>query len=342
MEEKPLNDTMSLQEKSLMTCVEIGKAVTATLHMDRILEIIFNRLNRLIRAKNWTLFLLDPIAKELRFEVVAGLPSQMLRNIRIKLGEGIAGTVAQTGEPVLVPDIEGDPRFNRQIDEITGFVTRSLICLPLKIQDSVIGVIEVVNPEDPSLFDETSMPALSILADFVAIAIANARIHREMEALTFIDDVTGYYNTRYLHQHLQRLIEKERKTSLVFFDLDNFKQVVDTHGHLMASQTLGEVACVVDSQMEDGDSLVRYGGDEFVVILPDQGKPAAAAKVEKMRLALANAVLLEAVGLHVKVTASFGIASYPEDAAGKRALLHLADESMYRSKKGGKNLITMV
>ena len=157
-----------------------------------------------------------------------------------------------------------------------------------------------------------------------------------------VDDVTGYYNTRYLHQHLEKLIDRERKTSLVFLDLDNFKQVVDTHGHLVARRTLGEVACVIAGQMEEGDSLVRYGGDEFVVMLPDQGKAEAAEKVERMRRALAEAVLLESEGLQVKVTASFGIANYPEDAAGTRALLHLADESMYRSKRDGKNQITTV
>ncbi|MFH1981805.1 MAG: sensor domain-containing diguanylate cyclase [Pseudomonadota bacterium] len=332
---------MSLYEHSLMACMELGKAVTSTLHLEQILVIIFERLSQMIRAKNWTLFLLDPVTQELRFEVVAGLQSRSLADVRIKLGEGIAGTVARTGEPILVPDVAKDPRFSQKIDEMTGFVTRSIICLPLKIQSSVIGVIEVVNPEDDSLFDEQAMPVLSILTDFVAIAIANARIHREMVALTFTDDVTGFYNTRFLHKELENLIGKERRLSLVFLDLDNFKTVVDTHGHLMASQTLGEVATVIASRMEASDSLVRYGGDEYVVILPDQGKAAAREKVEQIRFAIAETKFLEYVGLNVKVTASFGIASYPEDADSKRALLHLADESMYRSKEGGKNKVTV-
>lgn len=332
---------MSMHEQSMMACMELGKAVTATLHLEKILDIIFEHLNKTIKAKNWTLFLLDPINQELRFEVVAGLQNRSLAKVRIKLGEGVAGTVAQTGEPILVPDVSTDPRFSKKIDDMTGFVSRSLVCLPLKIQDAVIGVIEVVNPEEDFLFDEQAMPALSIIADFVAIAIANARSHRDMEALTYTDDVTGFYNTRFLHKELETMIGKERRVSLVFMDLDNFKKVVDTHGHLMASQTLGEVAAVMNSQLKESDALVRYGGDEFVVILPDQGKDAARGKVERIRAAIESAVFLEDAGLNVRVTASFGIASYPGDADSKKALLHLADESMYRSKEGGKNKVTV-
>jgi diguanylate cyclase (GGDEF)-like protein len=321
--------------------MELGKAVTSTLNLERILVIIFERLSQMIRANNWTLFLLEPDGQALRFELVAGLKDHSLSNVRIKVGEGIAGTVAQTGEPIRVPDVRQDPRFSQKIDTLTGFVTRSLICLPLKIQASVIGVIEVVNPEDASLFDEQAVPVLSILADFVAIAIANARVHREMEALTYTDDVSGFYNTRFLHRELDNLIAKEWRFSLVFLDLDNFKQVVDTHGHLMASQTLSEVAAVIGSRLRDTDSLVRYGGDEYVVILPGQGKKAARKKIEEIRAAIVETTFLAQAGLCVRVTASFGIASYPDDADSKRALLHLADESMYRSKAGGKNRVTV-
>lgn len=332
---------MAISEQSLQACMELGKAVTATLNLEQILVIIFERINQMIRAKNWTLFLLEPETRELRFELVAGLQDCSLSRVRIKVGEGIAGTVTKTGKPILVPDVRKDTRFSKKIDAMTGFVTRSLICLPLKIQASVISVIEVVNPEDASLFDEDAIPVLSILADFVAIAIANARVHREMEALTYTDDVSGFYNTRFLHKELEILIAKERRFSLVFMDLDNFKQVVDTHGHQLASQTLGEVAAVIASPLKAGASLVRYGGDEYVVILPGQGKKQARKKIEEIRTAIVEATFLQQAGLEVKVTASFGIASYPTDADSKKELLRLADESMYRSKAGGKNQVTV-
>ena len=327
--------------QQLMTCVEIGKAITSTFSMDQILVIILNRLSEMIEANNWTLFLLDSETQELYFEVVVGLDKQPLTNVRIKLGEGIAGTVALTGEPILVPDVGRDPRFSNKVDELTGFTTHSLICLPLKMQGSVIGVIEVVNPVDPSLFHHNFIPVLSILSDYLAIAIHNSRTYRKIESLTVTDDVTGFYNTRFMHQYLDHLLDQGQEVSLAFMDLDDFKDQVDSHGHLIGSKILEEAAIVINSQLEDNDRLVRYGGDEFVIILPSHDKHSALDKVVAIRKAVENASLLQDKGLTINVTASFGIANYPRDAANKKELLRLADNSMYRSKDLGKNAITV-
>jgi len=331
---------MNSYDRQLLTCVEIGKAVTSTLNMDEILVTILRRLSELIKAKNWTLYLVDPGRGELRFEVVVGLDKEVIGDVRITLGEGIAGLAALTGEPILVPDrANEDPRFNKRVDELTGFTTRSLVCLPLKIQEAVIGVLEVVNPEDPALFDESLMPVLSILADYVAIAIANARNYQDIEALSITDDVTGFYNTRFLHQYLDSLLCEGHVVSLVFLDLDNFKHVVDSHGHLVGSKMLREVALVIGSCLGKDDRLVRYGGDEYVVILPGQDKKAALRNAAEIRRALEETVFLGSEGLTVGITASFGIASYPEDVGSKRDLLQVADGCMYRSKELGKNRI---
>lgn len=330
-------------DKKLLTCVEIGKAITSTLNMEQILKIIMQRISELIRAKNWTLYLLDPETQELRFELVVGLEKEMLARTRMKLGEGIVGTAALTGEPILVPeDAQHDPRFSKRVDNMTGFTTTSLICLPLKVQDSVIGAIEIVNPEDPALFEESSMPVLSFLADYVSIAITNARNHMRIQSLAITDDVTGFYNTRFLHDYLERLLQQDEVLSLAFVDLDDFKKVVDTYGHLMGSKMLKEVAVVIASQLDCNDRLVRYGGDEYVIVMPAQDKQSALKKMKDVHQEISQTPFLQSEGFQIKITVSCGIASYPQDAGDMGELLQMADASLYVSKDRGKNFVTAV
>jgi diguanylate cyclase (GGDEF)-like protein len=168
--------------------------------------------------------------------------------------------------------------------------------------------------------------------------------HDRVMKLAVTDDVSGFNNTRYLHRYLDRLIEtpssKPGEVCLVFFDLDNFKRVVDTHGHLHGSKVLKEVAQVVHNVLDEDDRLVRYGGDEFIAILPRQTKEEALAKVGRMKRAITQTSFLEKEGLHVRLTASFGLASYPEDAQDKHELLAEADRCLFESKSAGKNRIT--
>ena len=334
---------MLSHDKKLLTCVEIGKAITSTLNVEQILKIIMQRISELVRAKNWTLYLLDPETQELCFELVVGLEKEMLAQTRMKLGEGIVGTAALTGEPILVPeDAQHDPRFSKRVDEMTGLTTKSLICLPLKVQDTVIGAIEIVNPEDPSLFDESSMPMLSFLADYVSIAITNARNHTRIQTLAITDDVTGFYNTRFLHDYLGKLLQRGQPVSLAFVDVDDFKKVVDTYGHLMGSRMLKEVAVVIASQLDCDDRLVRYGGVEYVVIMPDHDKHFALEKMKEVHQEISQTPFLQSEGFDIRITASCGVATYPQGAGNLRELLQMADASLYRSKEGGKNSVTAV
>ncbi|HEY0457437.1 MAG TPA: GGDEF domain-containing protein, partial [Verrucomicrobiae bacterium] len=126
-----------------------------------------------------------------------------------------------------------------------------------------------------------------------------------------------------------------------FFDLDNFKQVVDTHGHLMGAKVLKEVAQTVHKVLDEEDRIIRYGGDEFVVILPRQNKEQAVGKVARMQEALTLTPYLEKEGLNVHVTGSFGLATFPYDARDKKELLAEADHCLFRSKSRGKNCISV-
>jgi diguanylate cyclase (GGDEF)-like protein len=162
--------------------------------------------------------------------------------------------------------------------------------------------------------------------------------------LAVTDDVSGFNNTRYLHRYLDRQLEHARTRpmdlSLVFFDLDNFKKVVDTHGHLQGSKVLKEVAQAVSRVMDPDDRLVRYGGDEFIVLLPRQNKQQALAKVEQMKQVITSTRFLQKEKINARLTASFGVASFPQDARDKHELLAEADRCLFRSKTEGKNRIT--
>jgi diguanylate cyclase (GGDEF)-like protein len=169
--------------------------------------------------------------------------------------------------------------------------------------------------------------------------------HDRVLKLSVTDDVSGFNNTRYLHRYLDRFLSApdahDMELSLVFFDLDNFKRVVDTHGHLLGSKVLKEVAQTVHHELDEDDRIVRYGGDEFVVILPRQGKDQALTKVQRMRRALTRTPFLQKEKINVHVTASFGLATFPYDARDKRELLGAADDCLFRSKADGKNRISV-
>jgi diguanylate cyclase (GGDEF)-like protein len=283
----------------------------------------------------------DHQTHELYFAVAVGVDLEALKPIRLKMGEGIAGTVALTRQPLFIQDVNRDQRFSARADSATGFETRSIIAFPLQVRGEVIGVLEVINVEDEKYFREKYLPHLSILADYLAIAVDNVHNLQKLQARTYIDEVTGFYNSRYLAYQLDLLLPKilaaGEEFSVAFLDLDNFKQVVDTHGHLLGSQVLGELARVIHSALGPEDSLVRYGGDEFIILMPRRSREEALAVVRQVRRRLNRALFLQKEGINLQVTASYGLATLPRDARDRETLLKIADRAMFCSKGRGKD-----
>jgi diguanylate cyclase (GGDEF)-like protein len=344
---KKLSGKKSAQETDkLMACLEVGKLLTSTLDRKKILELIMLKVSRLIDAQNWSLLLKDEATGELTFEIVVGINQDLVKGIRLAIGEGIAYQVAETGHPLFIPSVKDDPKFSKKIDRLTGFTTQSIICLPLKIHGAILGVIEIINVPDMGVFKTKDLPILTILADYAAIAIENARYFSIIQKMGIMDEYTGLYNARFLHQILDGWIQKDphknRKLAVVFMDVDNFKEVVDRYGHLLGTQVLKELGETISSCLAEKDILIKYGGDEYVIILPDINKSTAIQRMEKILQAIRGAIYLKAEPKPVKVTASFGMAMYPEEARTKKDLLLLADNLMYGIKKASKNGIGMI
>ncbi len=320
----------------LQTFSEIGKAVTSSLEQEAILKIVMEKIQGLLHPGNWSLLLTDEETGDLRFEIAVGRGSKKLKGMTIKSGEGVAGWVAREKKPLLVNDVSQDPRFSKRVDSITRYKTRSIICVPLLARDKCLGVIELINRPRTKKFTEEDLLLLTALAGYSAIAIENANYFKKIHELTITDDLTHLYNSRHLHARLDDEFERARRfkypLSMIFIDLDYFKTVNDEYGHLCGSKVLKEVAFILKNSIRAVDMAFRYGGDEFIIIMPETAKKNARIVAMKLRKAIKGHVFLKEEGLDHKLTASFGVASYPEDAKDKTSLLHLADNAMYKVK----------
>ena len=320
---------------------ELGKALTSSLQLDQVLRTIMEKIDEFLRPDNWSLLLLDEAKQELYFELAVGKASQALKDVRVKLGQGIAGWVAQHGEVVIVPDTSKDTRFFGKVDEKTKMETRSIVAVPVKFRDTCLGVIELINCVGPQGFDPKDLKLLEALSDFAAIALENARHVKRIHELTIKDDCTSLYNARHMGFILDTEIYRSQRYnyefSIVFIDLDYFKQVNDTHGHLVGSRLLAEMGDALKTNCRLIDFAFRYGGDEFVILLPQTSKENAINVARRLHKLIRDTIWLTKEGLNIRITPSVGLAAYPADAKTKEGLLHLADEAMYLVKNTSRN-----
>jgi diguanylate cyclase (GGDEF)-like protein len=323
---------------------DVAKALTSSLNLDSILQTILEKMAAHFHPDNWSLLMVDEPKGELYFAIAVGEAAQTLKNLRLKVGEGIAGWVAQHGEPLIVPDVYTDPRFAKRIDEMTKWQTRSIICLPLKSRQRVLGVIQLINAPIERL-GESELFFLQALSDYAAIAIDNARAVEKIQELTITDDVTGLYNARHLYKTLEAEVYRSARFgyefSVIFIDLDHFKLVNDNHGHLAGSKLLTEIGFKIKIHLRLIDYAFRYGGDEFVILLPQTGKEAALVVGKRLQDVFRQSVFLQEENLNLKCRASMGIATYPDDAKSAHEIIRQADEMMYMVKNSTRDNIAV-
>src|SRR5579859_7486739 len=333
---------LTRQSQEMTIFHDVAKALTSSLDLDSILQTIMEKMAEYFRPGTWSLLMVDEARDELYFAIAVGEKAEALKNVRLKVGEGIAGWVAKHGEARIVPDVRTDPYFASRVDDATKWETRSVICIPLRSKLRVLGVIQLVNVEmegfqDPELF------FLQSLCDYAAIAIENARWVEKIQELTITDDCTGLYNARHLYKTLDTEVYRSSRFgyefSVLFIDLDHFKTVNDTHGHLIGSKLLAEIGYLVKAQLRLIDFAFRYGGDEFVVLLPQTGKDQALVVARRLRDALRVSCFCKEEGLNLNVRASIGVATYPHDARTAHDVIRQADGMMYMVKNSTRDNI---
>ena len=334
--------TFTSGKEELIACLEIGKHLTSTTDFKKILEHIVTKGSELIKADHWSLLLKEEDSDKLSFVIVTGADMDLFKPVKLGPGEGIAPHVAATGIPVFIPDVTKEPLFNKDIDKQTGFTTRSVACIPLSNRGSVTGVIEIINIEDMNFFGTKNYPILSILADYAAIAIENSRYVTKIEKMNITDEYTGLYNTRYMHRVLDNFFKRKNDAdaiAVIFIDIDNFKEVVDRYGHLAGSDVLRQIGITIIGVISENDILIKYGGDEYVIILPGKNTDGAVLSAKKVAASINREFYSVTDSEEVQVTASFGIASAPDNAKNKTELLIAADGALFQIKNATKNSI---
>ncbi len=342
-ENRQLLGDLKQRIRELSTFNTIAQTLNSSLNLKEVLDIVMGKIKELVKAEAWSILMLDEKTSELVFEVATGEKGQQVKEMRLGMGQGVAGWVAQNQRPVIVPDTSKDQRFFRGLDQKTGFRTKSIIATPLVSRGRLIGVVEIINKLGEAPFDQRDLDLLQTLTDHAAIAIENARLYEKARRLAITDDLTGLFNSRhcdmFLKKALDEAVKKARPLSLVFLDLDHMKEVDDTYGHLMGGHALKEVADRIAREVSPPDMASRYGGDEYVIVLPRKNSQQAMELAETIRKKIEAEPFLTDHKLSCRITASIGIANYPEHAQSVDQLFAKADQAMYQVKESGKNRV---
>ena len=335
--------------------------------LDALLITILEKANEFVPSAAGSILLDDPLLKiddreerkELVFVCCFGPPAASFLGERVPVEKGIVGAVYRTGVSRITNEAYSTPEFADEFDRRSGYSTRSDLCVPIRIGGSICGVIELLNRQGEAGYRDAEMELLEIFAGYISSTIQNALDAKRIAAMVRMDDLTGLSNDRHLRERLTAEVENalrdRRPLSAIFLDLDRFKEVNDRHGHLAGSVTLTEFGQLLRTVLQGvGATLVRYGGDEFVVLLPGADRKAAVAAAESVRKATESHVFLGApwgdnespLDLR-EITVSVGVATLrPEPIEGGEPparvgmrLLQAADRAMYAAKEGGRNRV---
>jgi diguanylate cyclase (GGDEF)-like protein len=278
--------------------------------------------------------LLDADRNRLLAKAACGLPAERVQSQSFAVGEGVAGWVVAHGEPALIADVTADPRFL----VLSGQAPiSSMLCVPLIARGGRVGVVTATCPT-PGAFDTGDLELLQLIAGTIADDIEHIRLHR----VAVTDPLTGAYNREFLIQRLPQEIEtaseRDRALSVALVDVDHFRMVNDRYGHGIGDIVLSEIARRLRGAIRAGDLLIRYGGEEFLAVLPRADAGRAWEVGERMRQRVSERAFDLGDGLALLVRVSVGIAQWRQSEL-MADLIERAGAALYGAKDRGCNRV---
>jgi two-component system cell cycle response regulator len=313
----------------------LGETLTSTHDLDRILAVVLETALATSAAQAGAVLLVDPSGESAALAVGRGLEGRMPGpGLRVRLGEGVLGRVAQHGVPLQGETVHLSPAAQEP-------TAASVIAVPLRGRDTVLGVLALYDPRGDGVGSEEDLTTLRTLAGQAAVAVENVLLHRDVSRMAVTDGLTGLANYRSFTQTIAREMERAtrfgRPIGLLLLDIDHFKLVNDTHGHPRGDAVLIELAARVRAQVRDVDTVARYGGEELVVVLPETDLAGAEQAAERIRAAVRGRPFGAPGQVPLAVTVSLGVAVHPRHGATATALLRAADEALYDAKRAGRD-----
>jgi len=336
------NDSLQKQIEALRDLIEVAKTVVSTLDLDTLLQAIMVSAMHYSDTPAGSVALYDSNSRELSLHAHSGLSADFVKVEKWSVSAGgLTEQILNSGEIFIVSDTVNSSFFHNPLAIKEGI--RSLICVPLIFQDDIVGIL-YLDDFKPREFDRGRLDLLAILASFAALAIYNARLHSKTKLMAITDFLTGLYNHRYfqqiLTQELGRATRYEKVLSMIILDIDNFKSFNDRYGHAVGDKVLVAIGEIINRSLRKVDYAFRYGGEEFVILLPETPLENAILTVERIREKIANDASNSVPEAHgSRVTVSAGVACFPENGSRREDLFALMDSYLYKAKSMGKNRV---
>ncbi|MDO8462646.1 MAG: diguanylate cyclase [Deltaproteobacteria bacterium] len=341
-EELKYQQVLEERNKRLVLLYEIAKAISATLEFDELIHVLTEVISKRLGFKEFAILLWNPQKEALMVRTTYGFKEEVnVQDMTFKKGEGVSGMVAASKEIIYIRDTRKDPRYlhyKGQKKEEGSFAS-----FPLLFKDTLVGVMNFSRPGFDQFSDE-EREMLQAVASQIAVALTNVDLYDKTKNLAIKDELTDLYNRRYLQQILPMEVKRAKRfarpVSVLMIDIDSFKRYNDAHGHLEGDKILKEFSKLLKSNLREVDVIVRFGGEEFLIVLPNANRQQATGVSEKLLDLIRNHPFLHREDQPMgRFTASAGVSCYPEDAQSVEELLDHADMALYQAKGQGRNRV---